>query len=213
MPPVGFEELFGHDQPNEPAQWQDASLFKNDSEEIRRRNTIQRGIFFDENEENMADELKDFDPLADLHSMKEKNLDAAERKSVWKMNYQMKNELGEKNKKDMLVNDGLLSKIREICITNVTDQRIEQTKALINKIDAFDEKSHTIEKRLYEIKSHTQQMEEEIPLMDEQIAFLNAELEMMNEQDMTPEEVCSLVEPKSELAQGILKYQSKYLSH
>ena len=72
MPPVGFEELFGGDQPNEPqGQWQDASLFKNDSEEIRRRNTIQKGIFFDDNEENLDDELRDFDPLADLHSMKE----------------------------------------------------------------------------------------------------------------------------------------------
>jgi hypothetical protein len=48
----------------------------------------------------MNDELKDFDPLADLHSMKENNLDAAERKSVWKMNYQMKNEQGAKVKKE-----------------------------------------------------------------------------------------------------------------
>ena len=52
MPPVGFEELFGNDQQPAAAsgdQWQDASLFKNDSEEIRRANTIQKGIFFDEN--------------------------------------------------------------------------------------------------------------------------------------------------------------------
>ena len=145
--------------------------------------------------------------------MKENNLDAAERKSVWKMNYQMKNELGAKAKKAQLVNDGLMSKIREICVTNVTEQRIEHTKALIDKIDAFDQKSHTIEKRLYEIKSHTAQMEEEIPFMDEQIAFLKEELKMMNETEITAEEVCSLVEPKTELAQGILKYQSKYLSH
>ena len=86
----------------------------------------------------MNDELKDFDPLADLHSMKENNLDAAERKGVWKMNYQMKNEQGAKVKKEQLINDFLLSKIREICVTNVTEQRIEHTKALINKIDAFD---------------------------------------------------------------------------
>ena len=56
-------------------------------------------------------------------------------------------------------------------------------------------------------------MEEEIPFMDEQIAFLKEELKMMNEQEITAEEVFSLVEPKTELAQGILKYQSKYLSH
>ena len=129
------------------------------------------------------------------------------------MNYQMKNELGAKVKKDMLVNDSLMSKIREICITNVTEQRIEHTRGLIDKIDAFDEKSHTIEKRLYEIKSHTQQMEEEITFMDEQISFLKEELKMMNEHEITAEEVCSLVEPKTELAEGILKYQSKYLSH
>ena len=51
MPPVGFEELFGDDQPAAASgdQWQDANLFKNDSEEIRRANTIQKGIFFDEN--------------------------------------------------------------------------------------------------------------------------------------------------------------------
>ena len=104
--------------------------------------------------------------------MKENNLDAAERKSVWKMNYQMKNELEAKVRKNQLVNDDLMSKIREICVTNVTEQRIEHTKALIDKIDAFDQKTLTIEKRLYEIKSHTAQMEEEIPLMDEQIAFL-----------------------------------------
>jgi hypothetical protein len=36
---------------------------------------------------------------------------------------------------------------------------------------------------------------------------------MMNEQDLTPTECCSLLEPKSELAQAILKYESKYLSH
>ena len=35
----------------------------------------------------------------------------------------------------------------------------------------------------------------------------------MNETEITAEEVCSLVEPKSEVAKGILKYQSKYLSH
>lgn len=80
MPPVGFEELFGNSNSNEQnEEWEDASLIKNESEEMRRANTIKRGIFFDENEENFDDELKDFDPLGDLAAsikLGDKGLDA-----------------------------------------------------------------------------------------------------------------------------------------
>lgn len=103
----------------------------------------------------MDEELKDFDPLGDLHNLKVQNLDAAERKSVWKMNYKMKNELGQKTKKQELINGHLIKKINEICIKNVADQRVEQTNALIEKIDQFDGRSLKIEKRLSEIKTHT----------------------------------------------------------
>ena len=45
----------------------------------------------------MREDLDNFDPLAELdNNMKDLNnghMDANERKSVWKMNYKMKNEL------------------------------------------------------------------------------------------------------------------------
>lgn len=68
MPPVSFDELFGNDaQPSGEGEWQDmGSLLNSDAGEFRRNNTVKKGIFFDENEENLDDELKDFDPLAEL---------------------------------------------------------------------------------------------------------------------------------------------------
>ena len=49
-------------------------------------------------------------------------------------------------------------------------------------------------------------MEEEVPFLDEQIAFLKEEIKMMNEQEVTPDEVCSMLEPKSDLDEAIFKY-------
>lgn len=88
------------------------------------------------------------------------------------MNSIMKNELQTKAHKDKLINDHLLSKIKEICVTNVADIRVAQTKVLVSKIDDFDSKSHNLDTRLSELKSHTQTMEDELPFMDEQIDFL-----------------------------------------
>jgi len=48
----------------------------------------------------MREELDDFDPLAELDknlkNLDNEHMDANERKSVWKMNYKMKNELQSK---------------------------------------------------------------------------------------------------------------------
>jgi hypothetical protein len=97
---------------------------------MRRNNTIKRGIFFDENVEDLDNELLDFDPLGDLQACVkgcDDGLDAAQRKSVWKMNSLMKCEHQAKAQKDMLINDHLLKKIKEICVTNVADIRVAQT--------------------------------------------------------------------------------------
>jgi hypothetical protein len=39
---------------------------QHESEEMRRNNTIKRGIFFDENVEDVDGDMDEFDPLGDL---------------------------------------------------------------------------------------------------------------------------------------------------
>jgi hypothetical protein len=69
-----------------------------------------------------------FDPLAELEALKQQNsMDPAQRKSVWKMNYKLKNSLELKVQKEELINTHLLSKIKDTCITNVADIRVAET--------------------------------------------------------------------------------------
>lgn len=93
MPPVSFSELFGaEEQSNADAQGfqRQESIFGND---------------------NIDEELKDFDPMEELLTMRnqdDKSMDPQLRKSVWKMNYQMKNELTAKSQKAKLIEEHLL---------------------------------------------------------------------------------------------------------
>lgn len=71
----------------------------------------------------MREELDNFDPLAELDSnikmLKDESMDAHQRKSVWKMNYKMKNELASKTAKSQIVQESLLPSVKEIVVDNM----------------------------------------------------------------------------------------------
>ena len=64
----------------------------------------------------MKKELDNFDPLAELESnmndLNNKEMDPAERKSVWKMNYHMKNKMNKENEKLKVINEDILPNVK-----------------------------------------------------------------------------------------------------
>ena len=81
----------------------------------------------------IREELDNFDPLSDLNEFQNKldsNLDSNQRKSVWKMNYKMKNELSQKDAKNKVVLNTILPRAKEIICDNMWVMRKESIRTL-----------------------------------------------------------------------------------
>ena len=81
----------------------------------------------------IREELDNFNPLDDLKEFQNKldsNLDSNQRKSVWKMNYKMKNEHSQKDAKNKVVLNTILPRTKEIIVDNMWVMRKESIKKL-----------------------------------------------------------------------------------
>lgn len=105
------------------------------------------------------------------------------------------------SEKQLLINNDLVGRMKEISVANVADIRKGQIEELVQKIDQFDENEGKLESRLDSLRAHTSLLEDNMPFLDDQIKFLKEELEKMNEYEVTAEKIADEVYvPKDELS-------------
>ena len=75
-------------------------------------------------------------------------MDPNERKSVWKMNYKMKNEMKQKEDKTNIIVADLMPNVNKVVVEDMWNFRHQQIDELCTKIDKFEESHHEINDEL-----------------------------------------------------------------
>ena len=137
-------------------------------------------------------------------------MNASDRKSVWKMNYKMKNDLKEKNEKDNIVVSELMPSVKEIVVANMWSHRKGQIEDLCTQIDKFEESHHEINDELKQLKGHNDLLNDNMPEMDNQIDLLKTKLEEVDYAELNADQIMNeIFTPMTPLDEKILHYQSK----
>lgn len=118
----------------------------------------------------------------------------------------MKNDKAQKSDKTQIINDNIVPYVKEKCIDNVMNGKIEDTKELMSQMDEYEDKSRLLDVRLNEIKSHNMELKQAIPDMDEQIELLKKQLETLETVEVSAEVILNdAFKPKDPISQEILK--------
>lgn len=121
MPPLGMDELFGGDSKAQEDVWESLPSNLLNVPEQNNAGGLQKKVSFMEEHDKLMD---DFDPLAELmqsHENKNKDVDQNQRRTIWKMNYKMKNEKDQREEKMNLIDNTLLPAINDIIVNNAVE--------------------------------------------------------------------------------------------
>lgn len=142
MPPVSFDELFGSQQAQPQVLQKDTNIasfvgYQNDEWE------------------DISKCLSEYEPSVQLKKVASGKEDGGmshlQRKTVWKMNTQMKKEMDTRIAKEKIIKNELHPQIKELAITNVADLKSKQITDLAKEMDVFEDNSQLLAKKLTRI--------------------------------------------------------------
>ncbi len=95
--------------------------------------------------------------------------DSLQRKSIWKKNFQMKNDLQKKQEKQNIINNELLVSLKDMCIKEMSLIKIQQAKDLLPKMNQFETKNQKLSENLEQVKEHNTTIKEALPDLEKNI--------------------------------------------